>query len=336
MSRVIAAVKKTKITEFTGIVINELGWEDGPIPDGWIWQDIGNYYGAAAKKLNWRENQFDVVLKSGRKVGEPVEIIGTIPGRINYKLLSVATSAPKGSGDNAYIYFPVNAEYGTVRGTIPVNESHFIISGALPPGDILFFETITEALATHGIDATRTFSSINKYNPRLSPDNNISIFHTELSPPLDSVMFWLNRKSINLYAEALLKTIAFKRTEVASSIASIQLIKDFWKTKGIDEAELNMFDGSGLSPSNRVTTHALATVLQYAKKQNWFSGFYNSLPEYNGMKMKSGTIAGAKGFTGYYTSKGGAEYAFAFLVNNYNGSSSTLVQKMYWVLDELK
>jgi D-alanyl-D-alanine carboxypeptidase/D-alanyl-D-alanine-endopeptidase (penicillin-binding protein 4) len=251
-------------------------------------------------------------------------------------LLSVATSAPKGSGDNAYIYFPVNVEYGTVRGTIQVNESHFIISGALPPGDNLFLETLTEALATHGINAPRTFSSINKYNPGLSPDNNISIFHTELSPPLDSVMFWLNRKSINLYAEALLKTIAFKRTEVASSIASIQLIKDFWKTKGIDEAELNMFDGSGLSPSNRVTTHALATVLQYAKKQNWFSGFYNSLPEYNGMKMKSGTIAGSKGFTGYHTSKAGTEYAFAFLVNNYNGSSSTLVQKMYRVLDELK
>jgi D-alanyl-D-alanine carboxypeptidase/D-alanyl-D-alanine-endopeptidase (penicillin-binding protein 4) len=56
MSRVIAAVKKAKATEFTGVVINEMGWEDEPIPDGWIWQDIGNYYGAAAKNLNWREN----------------------------------------------------------------------------------------------------------------------------------------------------------------------------------------------------------------------------------------------------------------------------------------
>ncbi len=44
----------------------------------------------------------------------------------------VATSAEKESGDNAYIYMPFNDKYGYVRGTIPVNENHFTISGAMP------------------------------------------------------------------------------------------------------------------------------------------------------------------------------------------------------------
>jgi len=54
------------------------------------------------------------------------------------------------------------------------------------------------------------------------------------------------------------------------------------------------------------------------------------------MKMKSGTIGGVKGFCGYQKSADGNEYIFAFLVNNYNGSTNSVVQKMYVVLDELK
>ena len=97
-----------------------------------------------------------------------------------------------------------------------------------------------------------------------------------------------------------------------------------------------MVDGSGLSPLNRVTTHAQVMVLQYAKKQPWFKGYYLAFPEYNGMKMKSGTINGVKGFAGYQTSKSGEDYIFSFLVNNYNGSAAGVVQKMYKVLDVLK
>jgi D-alanyl-D-alanine carboxypeptidase/D-alanyl-D-alanine-endopeptidase (penicillin-binding protein 4) len=52
--------------------------------------------------------------------------------------------------------------------------------------------------------------------------------------------------------------------------------------------------------------------------------------------MESGTIRGIKGFADYHTSKNGTEYIFSFLVNNYNGSPSALVSKMYRVLDNLK
>jgi len=54
------------------------------------------------------------------------------------------------------------------------------------------------------------------------------------------------------------------------------------------------------------------------------------------MSMKSGTIKNVKGFAGYYTSANGKTYIFSFLVNNYSGSASALVRKMYLVLDGLK
>jgi D-alanyl-D-alanine carboxypeptidase/D-alanyl-D-alanine-endopeptidase (penicillin-binding protein 4) len=54
------------------------------------------------------------------------------------------------------------------------------------------------------------------------------------------------------------------------------------------------------------------------------------------MKMKSGSIGGARSFAGYHTSKDGNEYIFAIIVNNYDGSSSAMVRKMYQLLDNLK
>lgn len=307
------------------VILKKGGWDFEAVPDGWIWQDIGNYYGAGAHALNWRENQFDILLKSGKNIGDKVEIVKTEPQLVAYKTSSVATAAAKGSGDNAYVYFPLVGEDGLVRGTIPVNETAFRISAAMPFPKLEFAALLAEELKT-----SKTLVSIED-NTR----TNIKIVHTEVSPSLDAIIYWLNKKSINLYAEALVKTIAFQKQGEASTEKGVDLIKNFWNERGIDVRELNIVDGSGLSPLNRVTTKAQVQVLKYAKKQQWFSGFFESLPEYNGMKIKSGTINKVKAFAGYHTSPTG-DYIFSFIVNNYNGSSTTLVQKMYKVLDALK
>jgi D-alanyl-D-alanine carboxypeptidase/D-alanyl-D-alanine-endopeptidase (penicillin-binding protein 4) len=54
------------------------------------------------------------------------------------------------------------------------------------------------------------------------------------------------------------------------------------------------------------------------------------------MKMKSGSIGGARAFAGYQQAKDGNEYCFAIIINNYDGSSLAAVRKMYRLLDELK
>ncbi|HLG41440.1 MAG TPA: D-alanyl-D-alanine carboxypeptidase, partial [Chitinophagaceae bacterium] len=156
------------------------------------------------------------------------------------------------------------------------------------------------------------------------------------SPALDSIIYWFLKKSINLYGEALIKTFAYEKKGFGSTDSGVAMVKDFWKQKGIDQNELNISDGSGLSPQNRVTTHTQVEILKYAKTKDWFPYFYDALPEYNKMKMKSGSIKDVKGYCGYQKSSDGNEYIFSFLVNNYNGSSSGVVNKMYKVLDVMK
>lgn len=326
-------IRKLPAVKYATIMVDSSNWETGNIPDGWIWQDIGNYYGAGAEKLSWRENQFDILLESGNKIGAPVNIVATVPAILyHYQLNSLVSSAAFGSGDNAYIYFPANGEAGIIKGTIPVNQNRFSISGAFPSAALQFVNELKDTLTKLNFlpPSNQPLLSFTGIQKKITP------FHTETSPPLDSIVFWLNRKSINLYAEALIKTIGLTKKGSGTTENGLEVIKNLWKEKGIAETELNMFDGSGLSPLNRTTTHAQVQILKYARQQPWFMSFYESLPLYNGIKMKSGTIANTKAFTGYHTSSAGKTYIFSFIVNNYNGSASALVRKMYKVLDGLK
>ena len=327
------AISKQGVKSISSIATDNEGWNEETVPDGWMWQDIGNYYGAGPAKLNWRENQYDVILRSGKKIGDPVTIVGTVPDIKGYKLESELTSAAAGTGDNAYIYFPLTGNTGTIRGTIPVNESRFKISGAMPAPSDQFVSTLQEALSGAGI---RSSAKAAAKGSIAAPPAKYETVYTITSPTLDSIIYWFNQKSINLYGEALVKTIAYKKSGAASTDKGVDLIRKYWSQKGIPETELSIVDGSGLSPLNRVTTHAQVGVLQHARSQPWFDGFYASLPQYNGMKMKSGTIRGVKGYSGYHKAKDGNEYIFSILVNNYNGSSGALVKKMYRVLDVLK
>jgi serine-type D-Ala-D-Ala carboxypeptidase/endopeptidase (penicillin-binding protein 4) len=342
IARITTAIKNLGLKNYSSFLIDATNWEGEAIPDGWIWQDIGNYYGAGAGIINWRENQYDLVLKSGKEIGGTVSVVRTKPKLYSYSLNSYVTAAAKGTGDNSYIYFPVNSSTGIVRGTIPVDEEAFVISGAIPSGQDQFIRTLIDSLERSGIYGKANTFVMDRNNLQKFPEDKLSFFHTERSPALDSIVYWFLKKSINLYGEALVKTMAdnaeftIKKKMVATTLNGINVIVNYWNEKGIPPPELNIVDGSGLSPLNRVTTRAQVKILQYAKKQPWFPGYYDAFPEYNGMKMKSGTINGVKAFCGYHKSKAGQEYIFSFIVNNYNGSPSAVVQKMYKVLDELK
>ncbi|MEP7163736.1 MAG: D-alanyl-D-alanine carboxypeptidase/D-alanyl-D-alanine-endopeptidase [Ferruginibacter sp.] len=309
-----------------------------PIPDGWVWQDIGNYYGAGVWGFNWHENQYDLFLSSGNIEGDPVEVKGLEPAPTSFGMYSLIKTGKKGSGDNAYIYSAPFNNNMFATGTIPPGQKKFIISGSMPDPALFFISGLKRysIMEFTGI----TFEPRQDYMAFANyPGRDPALYETILtilSPTFDSINYWFLKKSVNLFGEAFVKTIAYEKTGTGSTDTGVAIIKNFWSRNGIDKAAINIIDGSGLSPANRVTTNALVKIMQYAKARPWFSSFYNALPEMNGIKMKDGYIGGVRSYTGYIKNKNGTEYTFAFIVNNFDGDPGTVREKMWKILELLK
>ena len=333
------ALNKCGIKSIKGnIFLDNSNFSYQPLPGGWIWDDIGNYYGAGTWALNWNENQYDLVLKPGKKEGDAVEIIDTSMSLGSSSYINLLKAGKPGSGDNGYIYLSPYSTNAFVTGTEPAGESSVTISGAIPDPSFQIKNFLLNIFKENKIDCNSNIVVINEFNKTttyklLHPEKLIA---TISSPSLDTINYWFLQKSINLYGEALIKTMAYNKTGLGSTEKGVEILKDFWKGNGVENSALNIIDGSGLSPQNRVTTDALVKALQYAKTRPWYNSFYNALPTYNAMKIKSGTIGGAKAYAGYHTSKNGTAYTFAIIINNFDDNGGSIVSKIYRVLDELK
>jgi len=338
LNTIVTAIKKAGIKSINGRMIgDESIFGTQSIPEGWIWQDVGNYYGAGTSGLTWRENQFDIKLRTGA-VGSTIGILSTVPAMPYYQFKSELTNAPAGTGDKSYAFLPVGNTTFYLRGTYAADQTKKSISVALPdPAYDLAFR-LKDTLAQCGIPSSAQPESqatlIAKTGTGLNTSTKTTLA-TIASPPLSKIIYWLNQKSINLYAEQLLKTLAWKMGKQPSTMNGVGVLQDFWKARGIDPNSLNLYDGSGLSPGNRVTTKTLATVLKTVKSETWFPDYYESLPTYNNMKMKSGTINNGLSYAGYQTHNG-EELCFSIIINNYSGSTTGMRQKLFKVLDELK
>jgi len=328
-------LKALKINSVTAFVIDNTKWGTQTIPAGWVWEDIGNYYGAGCSSFNWHENQYDIVLKPGKKIGDDAEILSRNSLGI-VKMVNELKTAARGTGDQAYVYHAPHSMIGFIRGTVPLGADSLTIA-ASDDGVNLFSNKVILSMYNSGIPVIQTKTLLQSYLQGYVLENKMEkTICSFVSPALDSINYWFLKKSINLYGEAFVKTIAYERTKNGSTDTGISIIKEFWSKKGIDKSALNVIDGSGLSPANRVTTNALVQVMQFAKKQDWFPSFYNALPEMNGIKMKDGYIGGVRSYTGYTKTKAGNEYTFAFIVNNFDGSPGSAREKMWKVLDLLK
>jgi D-alanyl-D-alanine carboxypeptidase/D-alanyl-D-alanine-endopeptidase (penicillin-binding protein 4) len=333
------------------------------LPRGWIWEDVANYYGAGHGSLNWNENQFNIWLKPAGQQGQMTSVRVNDQWRVGpffadirghddgatglfvdsidqsypgsgataglYEFRNHITSGPAGSGDQAFVFYQPAGKGFIMTGTIPCCVDSFRIRGAIPdPNGFALGEIARMTGATGSVRWGTVRNATNDFNAHT--------LYVHQSPPLDSIIYWFLQKSVNLYGEALVHTLAREKNGFATVEDGLHIIRQFWKGQGIDTGVLNIVDGSGLSPQNRVTAKALTDVMVYARKRPWYRPFYDALPVYHGIKMKSGTIRGVKSYTGYVKRKSGRGYAFAIMVNNFTGSASLINQKIFAVLDALK
>lgn len=338
MKKWVQAIRESGIKKINGkLIADDTLFGSQTLPTGWIWQDVGNYYGAGPNSLSWHENQFDLIFKAGTKVGDPVALLRTSPEMSYLKIVNEVRTGKPGSGDNVYAYSAPYSNLVYLRGTYGIDLKKTISASVPDPAFELAFR-LQDTLKSLGVNFSIhavTGRQLLAEKESFLPIQKILAVHT--SPTLSQIVYWFNQKSINLYGEHLIKSMALQQGEEAGTPEGVKEVKEFWHNKlGIDEDAMNIIDGSGLSPGNRITTMTMATILLSAKKEPWFKEYLESFPIYNNMKMKSGTINGALAYTGYETSASGTPVVFSIIVNSYSGSSSAVRQKMFRVLDVLK
>lgn len=323
--KLIDALKSSGITKISGnLIIDDSYFDHQTIPGGWPWDDLGNYYGAGIWGINWRENQFDININGTEFKGfsYPLE---------NVKWLNDLKTG--GSSDQSLIFTAPHSEVALINGTLPAGKT-VTVSGAVPNPPMQLGAEVQQWLKESGIELSGkiTTSSQLEIEGKVMPGVPQNVIFTYESPTLDKIVYWFLRKSVNLYGEALIKTLGKEKKGNSSFKNGVAYLKDFWKSKGINPNMINFADGSGLSPQNYVAAKAEVQALLYAKKQPWFDVYYDGFPVQDGIKMKSGTMRDTKSFAGYHTAKEGKKYVFSIIINNYQGSGSTELQKILNVL----
>jgi serine-type D-Ala-D-Ala carboxypeptidase/endopeptidase (penicillin-binding protein 4) len=75
----VTKIKSLGITKIDGSVItDDSRYDFQPVPSKWLWEDIGNYYGAGVYGLSVFDNTYEIHLKSSGENSTPV-ITGIIP-----------------------------------------------------------------------------------------------------------------------------------------------------------------------------------------------------------------------------------------------------------------
>jgi D-alanyl-D-alanine carboxypeptidase/D-alanyl-D-alanine-endopeptidase (penicillin-binding protein 4) len=333
LARILAALRQTGIDSINGnLVCSAPGMALNPMPDGWTWGDMGNYYGAGHWALNWQDNAWNAYFTTPSTPGNPVTLKRNAQASMPLDVLvNDVVSGKKGTGDGSVIYAGPLDNKALIQGKLEPGESAFRVGGAIPQADLYALRMIRAHLQSNHIGMSgQLVTPLMAKTENMATPANMSAISNITSPALDSLVYWFMRKSINLYGEALLKTIGLNKKQTGSTAAGLEWVDSFYLANGIDKDALHITDGSGLSPANRVVPAALAKALYYARSRPWYPAFYESFPLYNNMKLKSGTISRTKCFAGYVKN-----YVVVIMVNNYNGNPGALVSKMYGVLNEL-
>jgi D-alanyl-D-alanine carboxypeptidase/D-alanyl-D-alanine-endopeptidase (penicillin-binding protein 4) len=333
----VMAVKNAGIKCITGRIIADISiFESQVINPKWTWQDMGNYYAPGIHGISYMDNTFKMIFRSG-KIGTTPEILRTQPEisdlKVNNQIKSTSINY-----DNAYFYGAPFSYDRSIYGEIPANRSEFIVKGDIPNPGLLLAQHFQKCLSDSGV-IVQNFPLV-----EFNSTNNGTIIYNHFSPTLRDIISETNIKSNNHFAEYIFKYISTLNSKVGTNTNAINIIREFWKTKGLPVDQLFQFDGSGLSPCDMVSANFYVELLTYMRNKSKYSDdFFKSLPISGGkgtlstlllntslegkVHAKSGTIEGVKCYAGYIELKN-RTLVFALMVNNPNGTSKEVVRKM--------
>jgi D-alanyl-D-alanine carboxypeptidase/D-alanyl-D-alanine-endopeptidase (penicillin-binding protein 4) len=346
-----AAVQQAGIRVVTGAVIGDgSAFEENATPGTWTWDDLGNYYGAGASGLNVNENSYRVLFRPAAKRFDPAAVLRTEPELPGAQFVNRVRTDQAGTGDQVTIYAGPFDDRIFLDGYVPAGRTEFAVRGSIPDPPYWTAQALDRQLRAAGIALTGTPTTTYRLETPVRTDSlraRTTVLHTQLSPTLRELARECNFQSINLYAEAFLKTVGTRLNFGKTTRAGVDALKQVWRTRGVNRANLRVLDGSGLSPQSKLTAEAMTAVLAAMSKEPTFAAFQLTIPVLGvsgtvknlgkgtkaagNVRAKSGSIGGVRAYAGYFTSASGEPMAFAFFLNDYDsdyGSATRELEKL--------
>ena len=325
-------LQKNGITSVEGdLVVDASVFDAKVLGDKWIWEDVGNYYGAGVFGLSFMDNCYYLTLQSG-KVGAPVRVLGVEPQGLDLVFECNVVGADDNC-DNAYIYGSPWTFKRRIRGTIPAERNSFVIKGAMPNPPLVFGQVFKMHLLNAGIQVQGDVEVSWK-----AKSLDAHLLSTWVSPSLSEIASVTNKQSNNLFAEHLLKTLAVGQ-ESAKTDNALVFLSDYWAGKGLSCEGFMLYDGCGLSRANLISPDFIVGLLSYMHKSEnanvfkeslaiagvdgTFKYFLENTPLAQKVIGKSGGMSGVRCYAGYAQIKN-TDYAFCVMVNNSTASMAEM------------
>jgi D-alanyl-D-alanine carboxypeptidase/D-alanyl-D-alanine-endopeptidase (penicillin-binding protein 4) len=164
-----------------------------------------------------------------------------------------------------------------------------------------------------------------------APPGDRRVLAMRFSVPVAEDIMMINKTSENLHAELLLRLLGKVFGSEGSFEEGTRVVRQFMVNSGVDDSDFFLYDGSGLSPGDRMAPRAFTRLLAFASRQPWGAGWRASLPvagvdgtlaarfKNSPLKgklwAKTGTLDEVNALTGYLTAASGKPLAFSILVN---------------------
>jgi D-alanyl-D-alanine carboxypeptidase/D-alanyl-D-alanine-endopeptidase (penicillin-binding protein 4) len=303
-------------------------------------------YGAPVSALTLNDNSITLTITPGTQPGEPAGL--SVSPAVAFYEIDNRTITTAGVERKVYIDRDPGSRQLRLWGQIPVKSvPRSMLLGVDDPARFAAL-ALREELTARGVSISGRAIARHRY-PNELPDleqadpnpapTGVPIARL-LSAPLLEDLRVTNKVSQNLHAELALRAVAKVQRGIGSREAGIAELEAFLTEIGVEEAEYDITDGSGLSRLNLVTPVALVKLLRFVwtspQRENWIgllpvggddgtlSARFVGAAAAGRVHAKTGTLSHVSALSGYARKPSGKTLVFAILVNNYRGSSSEI------------
>ena len=322
-----ARIARSGVKRIAGNLVLDDSWFDRELRHpSWPANQLHKWYCAAVSALTVARSCVAVEVRPGAGPGSPAKV-SVRPASGAFRLESKITTTAKKSEQK--IIADLKADQGVIRasGKIWVGSAGYDAEVAVPDPTLFFGHVLHRALVRAGVSvggevvATRGAAS----------ELGEPVLLARVDTPLLDILEITNRRSQNLFAECLLKSLGAVRAGEGSFAAGGAVTAALVAELGIPAEEFRQADGSGLSRENRVSPRAMTKLLAHVLNSGDPIAFMGTRPAggaENGslrkrladlggnVRAKTGTIRGVSCLAGYVRGVSDRVYAFAVLVND--------------------